>query len=106
MNNNSVKLPIKTRKAIKAHLVSFTPSAARAQLINIRGYRLADGETIAERIARDHTTATGAFRAALLLVDAGAATTSQITKKVHCGHGVFKEKTVDGPIVFEDGSEL
>lgn len=92
MNVQSKKLPIDTRKAIEAQLLSFPASSARAQLIAIKDYLLEENETIAERFLRDHVSHCHAFRQAMLLVDAGAATLQPVIKNVHCGNGVFKEK--------------
>lgn len=106
MNVQQKKLPIKTRKAIEAQLLSFPPSSARAQLIAIKDYLLEENETIAERFLRDHVSHCHAFRQAMLLVDAGAATLQPVTKNVHCGNSVFKEKNISEKIIFEDGSQL
>lgn len=105
MEANTKLLPIKTRNAINAFLADFPLSNARAQLINIRQYKLVDGETIAERIIRDHRASSGAYRAALLLAEAGAATLEVTTKQVHCGHGVYKDKETTA-VIFEDGSVI
>lgn len=106
MNVQSKKLPINTRKAIEAQLLSFPPSSARAQLIAIKDYLLEENETIADRFLRDHVSHCHAFRQALLLVEAGAATLQEVTKNVHCGNDVFKEKKIGEKVIFEDGSEL
>lgn len=101
-----MKLPVKTRNAIEVYLKTFPASSARAQLINIQSYKLEENETIADRFLRDHSSRCHAFRQALLLVDAGAATTERVVKNVHCGNGVFKEKETGCHVVFEDGSKL
>lgn len=105
MEANTKLLPIKTRNSIKAFLADFPQSCARAQLINICQYKLVDGETIADRIIRDHCAFGGAQRAALLLAEAGAAILEVTTKQVHCGHGVYKDKETTA-VVFEDGSVI
>lgn len=106
MKRQTKLLPLNTRNAITAYLTNLPASAARAQLINIHGYILEENETIAERFLRDHVSHCHAYRQALLLVDAGAATLHNVRKSVHCGNGVFKEKEVSGHVVFEDGSQL
>lgn len=99
-------LPLKTRDSLKAYLVDFPPSSARAQLINIIGYKLEEGQTIAEKFISDHVDLASASRQAMLLVQAGCAELKEIKKQVHCGHNVFKEKVIVTVIIFEDGSEL
>lgn len=106
MNNCGTKLPLKTRRAIESHLSDVPPSTERSQLIKILNYRLEGSETIAERFLRDHSSSLHAYRQAQLLVDAGAASTAKVTRRVHCGNGEFKEKEMRPKIIFEDGSEL
>lgn len=99
-------LPIKTRKSLKTYLVDFPPSSARAQLINIIGYRLEEGQTIADKFISDHVNISNASRHAMMLVKSGCAELKEIKKQVHCGHNAFKEKVIATVIIFEDGSEL
>lgn len=89
----STKLPVKTRSALKSYLDDVPAGPTRAQLINILNLELDDNETIAERIARDHSTIDAALRAMHLVHQAGAAT----HKTSH--PGVF------GVFTFEDGSQ-
>ncbi len=90
-----MKMPIKTRKAVERYALTLPPGCARAQCFTISGYILAvDGETIAERIKRDHCNVDGHLRAATLLVDAGVAVESD--GKNGC-YGTF---------TFEDGSSF
>lgn len=82
-------------KLMCAYAQSLPPSSARAQCYNIANYSLNVGETIADRLLRDHHGAAHAMRAAQLMVEAGCATEVK-NKKPHL-YGTF---------IFLDGSEL
>lgn len=84
-----------TKEKMLYYAYHLQPSAARAQCIKIANYELEDGETIAARIARDHSSADGALRAATLMESAGCAKEIKPIKK-HC-YEIF---------TFEDGSSF
>ena len=70
-------------------------SATRAQLcLAIANYTLDCGETIAERIYREHSNSFSHLRAARLLVDLGCAVEKNETSSFY------------GKFVFEDGSSF
>jgi hypothetical protein len=75
--------------------LTLKPGSARAQCYTIANYKLDHGETIAERIMRDHYSLGHALRAARLMFDAGCATEIP-NKKPH----------LFGTFIFLDGSEL
>lgn len=84
----------KTKKAMQSHALTLKPSTDRAQCYTIANYTLTSGESIADRLCRDHSSSDGALRAAAIMVDAGCATESNA--KDHC-FGTFH---------FEDGSSI
>ena len=79
---------------MEIYAAELPPSSARAQCYIIAGYSLDTGETIAQRIARDHFGRSNAMRAMQLMVDAGCA------KMVNAKPGCY------GTFIFEDGSEF
>jgi hypothetical protein len=81
-----------SRKKLTDLAQSLPPSSQRAQCYHLA--QLQAGLSIAETIASDHATDSGALRAARLVVDAGAATEDGATE---FSFGTF---------TFEDGSQL
>lgn len=88
-----MRMPAKTRTAMEIYRQTLPPSSARAQCSTIANYELDAGETIAERILRDHRSHSSALRAMSLVVAAGAAI-EEPSSQTHCF----------GTFVFEDGS--
>lgn len=88
-----MKMYPKTRKALRSYSLTLIPSSARAQCINIEQYSLEDGESISERIIRDHMSPSDAMRSMGLLVQSGCA------KEIGAKNGLY------GKFIFEDGSE-
>ncbi len=74
------------------HAMSLEGGHHRAQCINIANFHLRPGQTIADRLFRDHYDQDGHKRAALLMVEAGCAIEKNGDE--HC-YGKF---------TFEDGS--
>jgi uncharacterized protein (DUF1786 family) len=85
----------KLKDLMSKHAFALEPSTARAQCYNISNYKFIEGETIAERILRDHGHTSHAQRAASLIVDAGCA--------VEVKH---KKPHLFGTFIFLDGSTL
>ena len=85
----------KTEKAMLAFALTLPASTERAQCYTIANYTLGE-ESIAEKILSDHCNKGHAYRAAMLIVDAGAAT---FEENPHGSHFC-------GKITFEDGSVL
>lgn len=85
----------KQAKAMTTFALTLPAGSARAQCYTIANYKLDGGETIAERLRRDHSSASSALRAAQLMVDAGCASEVK-NKKSH----------LFGTFIFLDGSEL
>ena len=84
----------KTQKSLVAYASTLEPSALKAQCGNIANYTLNEGETIADRLYRDHSSSDGHLRAAQLMKDAGCAT--EAGAKNNCF----------GTFTFEDGSSF
>ena len=90
-----MKMPAKTRESMIKYAHTLKPSATRAQLcLAIANYTLDCGETIAERIYREHSNSFSHLRAARLLVDLGCAVEKNETSSFY------------GKFVFEDGSSF
>ncbi len=89
-----MKLPSKTRQSMLELAGELPPGAARAQCINIANYDLVAGETIADRLRRDHNNADGHLRAAKLMANAGCATEEP------------GDKSFYGTFTFADGSSF
>jgi hypothetical protein len=85
----------KQAKVMTKFALTLPPSSLRAQCYTIANYKLDNGETIAERLRRDHSSLDHALRAAQLMADAGCAT--EIKNKNPRLYGTF---------TFLDGSEL
>jgi len=88
----SMKLQRKKMLELAETLIAGT---TKAQCYTIANYKLEIGETIANRLVRDHYSFDGALRAATLMVNAG------------CAKEVKNEKPYNyGKFIFLDGSEL
>jgi hypothetical protein len=90
----------KTKEAMIKFAQTFNPtikkpSYERASCYRIASYKLENGESIAERLERDHRSQDGALRDAHLMMQAGCA--KEINKKNDIEYGTY---------VFEDESTL
>ena len=70
-------------------------SHARAQCYNIANWDFDAGETISDRLIRDHSSINGIYRAAQLIHDAG-----------HAEYVPHKKKNYWGTFKFDDGSSI
>lgn len=86
-----MKMPKKTRNAMKQYALTLDPSGSRAQCYRIANYDLYN-ETIADRLFLDHANSDGHLRAASLMVAAG------------CASETPGAKNCFGKFTFEDGS--
>ena len=61
----------KTKKALLDYATVMDSGTQRVQAFNVAGLTLVDGETIAERIKRDHNDSSSHLRVAEMMYEAG-----------------------------------
>ena len=84
----------KTAKIMRNYAISLNSGTQAAQAFNVANLKLVGGESIAERIKRDHNDSSSHLRVAEMMVMAGCAT-------VQGGSAI-----IYGTFTFEDGSSF